>query len=154
MIAYNDSAPPPANADVCIHHSPKVQGKPWLDSEATPKTPGYWGRFSKETHLETRGEYYNYSRIGRYTADMKADQMRRTREEVSRYNGHMLASTWLQCASSEAVGGPFAKPGGSSNISDVDKEIDALHPNVGILWWLRFVRENYGPWKPDAPGLH
>lgn len=84
------------------HHSPKVQGKPWLDTEATPggSTPGgYWGSFSKQTHQRSNGAFYNYSRIGRYTEKMKAEQIRRTEEEVERYNGHMLASTWLQCIS-------------------------------------------------------
>lgn len=149
MVAYNDGDAPPKNADLYIHHSPKVQGKPWLDSEATPKTPGgYWGRYSKETHLESRGRYYNYSRIGRYTESMKEDQLRRTREEVRQYTGHMIASTWLQCPPSESVGGPFARPGGNSKIADVNEEIDVLHEDAGIQWWLNFTKEEYGPWTP------
>ena len=151
MIAYNDSDAPPANADLYIHHSPKVQGKPWLDSEATPqKTSEYWGRYSKETHLTSKGKYYNYSRIGRYTPAMKEEQIRRTREDVARYNGHMLASTWLQCPPAESVHGPFAHPGGASNIQDVNNDIDQLHPEAGILWWLEFIKESYGRWNPPA----
>lgn len=153
MLAYNDGDPPPGNADLYIHHSPKVPGKPWLDSEATPQraTPGgYWGRFSKQTHRGTRGAYYNYSRIGRYTEKMKAEQLRRTEDEIKRYNGHMLASTWLQCVPGEGVGGPFTHPGGQSRISDVDAEIDRLHSDAGIAWWLDFVKDRYGPWKPPA----
>lgn len=149
MIAYNDGDDPPANADLYIHHSPKVRGKPWLDSEATPRAEGgYWGRYSKETHQQTDGRYYNYSRIGRYTDDMKAHQFRQTREDVEEYNGHMLASTWLQCADDEGVGGPFMTPGGKSEIADVDQDIDGVHPDAGILWWLEFVRDRYGAWQP------
>jgi hypothetical protein len=149
MIAYNDQGAPAENADLYIHHSPKVAGKPWLDSEATPRsTPGgYWGTFSKETHRSTEGEYYNYSRIGRYTDEMKAEQIRRTEKEIRRYNGHMLASTWLQCAPSEGVGGPFAAPGGHSRIADVHADIDRLHADAGIAWWLDFIQETYGPWE-------
>ena len=152
MVAYNDSDPPPDNADLYIHHSPKVPGKPWLDSEATPRADGgYWGRYSKETTMETRGRYYNYSRIGRYTDDMKADQFRQTHEDVERYNGHMLASTWLQCPPNEGVGGPFMTPGGRSEIDDVNRQIDEVHTDAGILWWLEHVRERYGPWSPPDP---
>ena len=149
MVAYNDGGAPPENADLYIHHSPKVSGKPWLDSEATPKTPGgYWGRYSKQTHMASKGDYYNYSRIGRYTPEMKEDQLRRTHEETERYNGHMIASTWLQCPPNEGVGGPFARPGGLSAIADVDEHIDRLHPEAGIQWWLDFARQKYGPWNP------
>ncbi len=149
MIAYNDHAAPPENADLFIHHSPKVAGKPWLDTEATPRSApgGYWGTFSKATNRKTDGEYYNYSRIGRYTDQMKAEQIRRTERELRRYNGHMLASTWLQCAPGEGVGGPLAEPGGHSRIADVNVDIDRLHPDAGIAWWLDFVKEKYGPWQ-------
>jgi hypothetical protein len=152
MLAYNDSDPPPDNADLYIHHSPKVKGKPWLDTEATPGKSthrGYWGSFSKQTHQETKGEYYNYSRIGRYTGEMKTEQLRRTEEEIERYNGHMLASTWLQCTPGEGINGPFARPGGHSRITDIDADVDSLHPDAGIAWWLDFVKQKYGPWKLD-----
>ncbi len=154
MIAYNDKDAPPENADLYIHHSPRVPGRPWLDSEATPQrsTPGgYWGSFSKQTRRESGGAFYNYSRIGRYTEAMKAEQLRRTEREIEQDNGHMLASTWLQCVPSEGIGGPFTDPGGRSRIIDVDAEIDRLHPDAGIAWWLEFVRERYGPWEPPAP---
>lgn len=155
MIAYNDHDPPPDNANLYIHHSPKVAGKPWLDSEATPRSApgGYWGKFSKETQRKSGGKYYNYSRIGRYTEKMKAEQLRRTEEEIRRYNGHMLASTWLQCPPSEGVGGPFVTPGGHSQIRDIDADIDQLHEDAGIAWWLDFIKEEYGPWQaPRASG--
>ena len=149
MVAYNDSDPAPANADLYIHHSPKVNGKPWLDSESTPRAPGgYWGSYSKETTQRTDGGYYNYSRIGRYTDAMKEDQIRQTIEDIEKFNGHMLASTWLQCPPSEGVDGPFMKPGGRSEIEEVNEDIDELHPDAGILWWLEFVKETYGEWRP------
>ena len=150
MVAYNDKGRPPSNADLYIHHSPKVAGKPWIETEGTPKNApgGYWGAFSKETHQATEGHYYNYSRIGRYTESMKADDCRRTDENVNKYNGHMLASTWLQCAPSEGIAGPFAAPGGHSQIDDVDSNIDVLHRDAGILWWLEHVRNLYGSWIP------
>jgi hypothetical protein len=151
MLAYNDSGPPPDNADLYIHHSAKVKGKPWLDTEATPGKSlpgGYWGSFSKQTHQQSPEEYYNYSRIGRYTEAMKAEQLRRTEDEIERYNGHMLASTWLQCGPDADVGGPFVIPGGYSRMEDVDRDIDQLHPDAGIAWWLDFVQKKYGPWEP------
>jgi hypothetical protein len=153
MLAYNDSGTPPTNADLYVHHSPKVRGKVWLDTEATPgkSTPGgYWGSYSKRTHQRTKGAYYNYSRIGRYTEMMKVEQIRRTEDEVERYCGYVLASTWLQCVLRNGVGGPFANPGGRSRIADVDADIDQLHPDAGVAWWLDFVKETYGPWKPPA----
>ena len=67
------------------------------------------------------------------------------------YNGYMLASTWLQCVPGEGVGGPFTDPGGYSRIDDVDADIDRLHRDAGIAWWLDFVKAKYGPWEP--PGV-
>ena len=78
---------------------------------------------------------------------MKAEQIRRTDEEIRKHNGHMLASTWLQCSSREGVDGPFVKPGGHSNIDKMDNDIDQLHSDAGIAWWLAFVRKTYGPWR-------
>jgi hypothetical protein len=150
MVAYNDKDPAPSNADLYIHHSPKVRGEPWLESEGTPKSApgGYWGTYSKDTHRASDDGYYNYSRIGRYTTQMKQDDYRQTDENVGSYNGHMLASTWLQCAPAEGVGGPFTRPGGHSRIENVDLDIDQLHPDAGILWWLEYVKRRYGPWVP------
>jgi len=96
-------------------------------------------------------KFYNYSRIGRYTAEMKADQFRQTREELERFNGYVFAGTWLQCGAAEGVGGPFTKPGGRSNLGSNSDEhaawntdIDTIHPDAGILWWLEFIRDTYG----------
>lgn len=147
MIAYNDGGRPPKNADLYVHHSPKVPGKPWLDSESTPKGAGvsYWGAYSKQTTKGSDGVYYNYSRIGRYTPEMKAKQIAQTRDGIDNYNGIMLASTWLQCSPKEGVNGPFMTPGGRSKIDDVDADIDKLHPDAGIRWWLEYIRDNDKP---------
>jgi len=147
MIAYNKSAPPPSNADLLIHHSPKVSGKPWIEAEGSPDaTGGYWGTYSKEDG------YYNYIRIGRYTPAMKSDQIAKAKAAIGQHNGYMMASTWLQCAPSEGVGGPFMNPGGSSNLSDVNANIKTLHPDAGIKWWLEAMRSAYGAWSPPSSG--
>lgn len=157
MIANNNHQKA-GNCDLNIHHGPKIEHKPWLDTEATPgDTPGgYWGRFSKETH-QADSAYHNYSRIGRYTAEMKANQLKATRQHIERYNGYAFASTWIQCGPSEGVNGPFARLGGRSNLgSNDDKQaawntdIDTIHPDAGILWWMEFVKETYGPWRPPV----
>lgn len=154
MVAYNHRSSPPSNADLYIHHSPKVTGKPWLDSEATPTNSpgGYWGSYSKDTHNKI--DYYNYSRIGRYTTGMKNNQFAQTRNGYEKYNGHILASTWLQCVPNEGVNGPFMTPGGRSNIDDVHANVDTLHPDAGILWWLEHIKDRYGAWAPPKPFLH
>jgi hypothetical protein len=153
MVAYNDRDPAPANADLYIHMSPKVSGKPWLDSEATPtNAPGrYWGTYSKETHAKPASTFYNFSRIGRYTPEMKSNQYDQTKDGYENYNGHMLASTWLQCGPGEALNGPFMTPGGRSNIEDVNTGMDSLHRDSGILWWLEYIKGRYGAWNPPPP---
>lgn len=151
MIAYNDTADPPTGADLYVHFSPKVPGRPWLDTEATVQANGgYWGKYSKETSQERKATFRNYSRIGRYTEEMKAAQIKRTEEHMDKHNGYMLASTWLQCAPWNGIGGPFAAPGGHSKIEDVDAELDTLHSDAGIAWWLDFTKSTYGPWVPPA----
>ena len=59
---------------------------------------------------------------------MKEAQLAQTRDGMEKHNGIMLASTWLQCAPSEGIGGPFVKPGGHSRIQNVNIDIDTLHP--------------------------
>ena len=149
LVVANNTKQDPPNEDLNMHFGDKEPGKPWFDSEAVPKnvSGGYWSKYSKETH-QADNSYYNYSRIGRYTEEMKANQLKRTRDEVENYNGYMLASTWLQCPPAEGVGGPFATPGGLSSLGSVsdkgaewNQEIDKLHPDAGILWWLEFVRD-------------
>lgn len=149
LVVANNTKQDPPNEDLNMHFGKREAGKPWLDSEATPKKApgGYWGKFSKETHQSDAG-YYNYSRIGRYTSEMKQEQLRETRDHLQRYNGYVLASTWLQCAPAEGVKGPFVRPGGRSNLGSNNNQqaawnadIDILHPDAGILWWLEFVKE-------------
>lgn len=153
LVVANNTKQNPPNEDLNMHFGRREKGKPWLDSEATPgKAPGgYWGSYSKKTHKADR-DFYNYSRIGRYTAEMKKDQLRRTREDLRRFGGYVLASTWLQCGPAEGVGGPFTTFGGRSDLGSGDDEnaawnrdVDTLHPDAGILWWMEFVRDHYGP---------
>ena len=128
-VAYNDSDSVPENADLCIHHSPRAPGKPWIQSEGTPPNSNYWGWYSK------RDGYYNYINIGVYTEKMKADQLAETDRDIRERNGHMLASTWLQCVPPH---GPNQRPGGSGSEQD-----------PGIRWWLEHVQERYGAWRPE-----
>jgi len=153
LSVANNTSQNPRNEDLNMHFGNKEAGKPWFDSEATPgQTPGgYWGRYSKQTH-QANSEFYNYSRIGRYTAEMQGDQLKKTRDQLNRFSGYVFAGTWLQCGPAQRVGGPFTKPGGQSNLGSGDDEqapwntdIDAIHPDAGILWWLEFIKETYGP---------
>ena len=159
LVVANNTRQDPPNEDLNMHFAKPESGKPWFDSEATPKNaPGnYWGRFSKESHQAT-DTFYNYSRIGRYTVEMKQDQLKQTKEGIEQFNGHILASTWLQCGPEEKVNGPFTKPGGRSNLGSGKNEgaawntdIDTIDPDAGILWWLEFVKDTYGPEAPPHP---
>lgn len=95
-----------ATEDINLHHSPPESGKPWFDSEASPNTPGgYWGTFSKKTH-QANPKFYNYSRIGRYSEEMKADQFKQAHQEIRDHAGYGFTSTWLQCSPNEGIGGP------------------------------------------------
>jgi hypothetical protein len=132
IIATNYRGDPPAEADLGIHHSNKVKGKPYIESEGTPGNApgGYWGSYSKK-----KG-YYNYINIGLYNEDMKRNQIRRTRSHLSRGWGYMCASTWLQCVPPY---GPNHKPGGNGSADQ-----------PGIRWWLEFIRDTYGSYQPRA----
>ncbi|MBN2128802.1 MAG: hypothetical protein JW741_04870 [Sedimentisphaerales bacterium] len=130
VIATNFKGEPPAEADLGIHFAKRVEGKPYIDSEATPGNApgGYWGKYSK------RDGYYNYINIGVYTEAMKAEQKRQTVAHLSRGEGYMLASTWLQCVPPY---GPNHRPGG-----------DGSEDEPGIEWWLEFLRDYYGAYLP------
>jgi len=132
VIATNYHGDPPPEADLGIHHSTKVTGKPYIQSEAVPgNAPGnYWGKYSK------KDGYYNYINIGVYNEDMKANQIQRTVEHLSNGMGYMLASTWLQCVSPY---GPNHNPGGYGTKED-----------PGIRWWLEYLRDRYGPYEPPT----
>ena len=43
------------------------------------------------------------------------------------------------------------EPGGYSMVSDVDKDVETVHEDAGIRWWLDFIKAEYGPW--EAAGL-
>jgi hypothetical protein len=153
LVVANNTNQNPPNEDLNMHFGKAEAGKPWFDSEATPANApgGYWGSYSKQTNQETGGAYYNYSRIGRYTDEMKKDQLAQTREELETFNGYVFASTWLQCGVAEGINGPFTDPGGMSNMgSSADTnaawnvDIDVINRDAGILWWLEFVKANYG----------
>jgi hypothetical protein len=130
VIATNFRGEPPAEADLAIHHARRVAGKPYIESEASPSNApgGYWGTYSK------KDGYYNYINIGVYTDAMKAEQTRQTQVHLSKGEGYMLASTWLQCVSPY---GPNHRPGGPGTQAD-----------PGIKWWLEFLRDTYGPYHP------
>jgi hypothetical protein len=130
LIAYNSHATPtPANADLGIHHSARIPGKPYVETEGTPANApgGYWGSYSK------REGFNNYLNVGVYTDAMKENQKTRTAELIDRANGYMFASTWLQAAPPL---GPRVDLGGNGTAE-----------NPGVRWWLEFLRERYGTVK-------
>jgi hypothetical protein len=122
VIGFNAKGEPPSSADITLHFSEKVPGKPYIESEGT--VTDYWGAYSKEKGL------YNYINIGVYTPGKKEEQIRNTLELLDQGHGYMMASTWLQCIP------PNHNPGG-----------EGTHVDPGIEWWLRFIknitRENH-----------
>jgi hypothetical protein len=145
IIGYNNKSIAPDNADILLHHSPKDGVRAYIESEGSPpKTPGgYWGSFSKSDG------YYNYIRIGRYNGQMKKSQIDAARDHIENHAGYMLASTWIQCAPHEGIGGPFMTPGGRSESVNINDDIKELKSDVGILWWLQWVKSTYGTWNNE-----
>lgn len=139
LIATNYVGLPPEEADVALHFSDKADGKPYIESEGTPTNApgGYWGLFSKG---RDPNNYYrlvngsNYINTGVYTDEMKANQIELTRWHLERGCGYMLASTWLQDVPPQ---GPNHHPGGYGSAA-----------NPGIRWWLEFVADTYGAYRP------
>jgi hypothetical protein len=125
IIAYNSRQPAPANADLAIHHSPRIAGKPYVETEGSPPRSNYWGDYSKKSG------FYNYINVGIYTHEMKERQKAATTEHIERANGYMLASTWLQAPPPL---GPNMEPGG-----------DGTPEHPGIKWWLEYLRDRHGP---------
>jgi hypothetical protein len=134
LIAYNSKQPPPANANLAIHHSPKVAGKPYIETEGSPPGSNYWGAYSK------REGYYNYLNVGVYTPEMMESQKKATTMNIERSNGYMFASTWLQAPPPL---GPNMDPGGDGTVS-----------NPGIKWWLEYLRQHHGPGRSTSHGPH
>ena len=125
LIAYNARPAPPANADIAIHHSPRIPGKPYVETEGSPPQSNYWGSYSK------RDGFYNYINVGIYTPEMKARQEAATTEFIDGANGYFFASTWLQAPPPL---GPNMSPGGDGTLE-----------NPGIKWWLEYLRKRHGP---------
>jgi len=146
VIGYSNKDAAPDNADILLHHSPKDGLRAYIESEGSPSnTPGgYWGSFSKSDG------YYNYIRIGRYTSQMKDSQKDAARDNITNHSGYMLASTWIQCAPHEGIGGPFMNPGGRAENPGINDNIKELQSGAGILWWLEWVKSKYGPWNPPV----
>lgn len=124
-VAVNFHGEPPPEADLTIHHSPPVPGKPYIESEGSPGNvptgDGYWGRYSKREGL------YGYLNVGVYTDAMKESQKRAAAEHFENGKGYMLASTWLQAPPPQ---GPNHSPGGQGTGDD-----------PGIRWWLEWLRD-------------
>lgn len=125
VMAYNARPTPPANADLTIHHAPRVPGKPYVETEGTPQVVPYWHEYSR------REGYKNYLNVGLYTEAMKAEQRRDTDAGMAHDNGFMIASTWLQAAPPL---GPNQRPGG-----------DGLADEPGIRWWLEYIKAHHAP---------
>lgn len=136
FVGTNNHDFPPKEADMALHFSKQVKGKPYIESEGTPTNApgGYWGKYSKAPPLE------NYINIGLYTPEMKANQIQLTKDHFNAGFGYMLASTWLQCV---APHGPNANPGG-----------DGSAENPGIRWWLEAIKEMVGPYIPPQPDIY
>jgi hypothetical protein len=124
-MAYNAKCTPPANADLAIHFSPRIPGKPYIETEGTPPDSNYWGEYSKKQGV------YNYLNVGVYTSEMKERQNAATTRQIDGANGYILASTWLQAPPPL---GPNMNPGG-----------DGTRDNPGIKWWLEYIRDRPGP---------
>lgn len=125
MIGWNSWDPPPANADVLLHYSPRDGVRPYVESEGAPAD--YWGSYSKQDGL------YNYINVGIYDDDMKSWLIRDTSEHLDGSEGYMIGSTWLQAVPSK---GPNHHPGGIGTDSD-----------PGIRWWLEHLSNEVGPYR-------
>jgi hypothetical protein len=117
-----------------------VDNKPYIETEGVPdNAPGfYWLNFSKKVDPRNKyrvSTYHNYINVGVYTDDMKAAQILDTKRHLDDGYGYLLASTWLQAVPPK---GPNHSPDGYGT------------PDFpGIRWWLEFMRETYGPYKPE-----
>lgn len=142
LVAANSTNSAPSLANLLIHHSPRIAGKPWIETEGTPEQAAgyYWGEFSR-----TNG-YSNYIRIGRYSEKMKAAQCKSAQIHIEEHAGYFLASTYLQCGPDEGVGGPFMNPGGQAGQTEIDLDVRKMSADAGVRWWLEWVKARYGSW--------
>jgi hypothetical protein len=124
LIAYNGRLPAPRNADLGIHFSPRIPGKPYVETEGSPPQSNYWGAYSK------REGFYNYLNVGIYSPEMKERQKADTTRHLDGANGYIFASTWLQAPPPL---GPNMDPGG-----------DGTPASPGIKWWLEYLRDRHG----------
>jgi len=126
LVAINNRPQQPAIADLHVHFSPPVAGKPWVETEGSPPSSPYWGPWSKPYPEE----WYQYDHIGEYTAEMRRDQLAHTMTCREQHQGYFFASTGLQAAPPL---GPNWQPGGAGTKND-----------PGMRWWLEALRERYG----------
>lgn len=124
VMGYNNWGFSPRNADIALHFSNKTKFIPYIESEGT--MTDYWGPYSKEVGA------YHYINVGMYTEGKKKQQLKLTEEHLENGYGYIFASTWLQNIPVNH------EPGGYGT-----------HCDPGIKWWLEYIKENYGPYRPN-----
>ncbi|MEM6391706.1 MAG: hypothetical protein AAF797_02940 [Planctomycetota bacterium] len=131
LIASNTRHQAVPNADLPIHHSPPIEGKPYIQTEGSPPHNSdcphghYWGPYSNPYPADWR----QYDHIGEYPAAIRRRQVDDTFAHLDRGQGFFFASTWLQAAPPL---GSWFDPCGVGTKSD-----------PGIRWWLEAIRERY-----------
>lgn len=124
LIASNFKGPAPEQADLAIHFSERAPGKPYIETEGSPEGFRYWPDYSRTP------DGTDYINKGVYTDEMKRKQIETTREHLSRGDGYLFASTWLQDPPPE---GPHQYPGGMGTAED-----------PGVRWWLEMLHDEFG----------
>jgi hypothetical protein len=64
--------------------------------------------------------------------ETKTAQIADAKRDIDNSDGYIMASTWIQCADDQSIGGPFMIPGGRSEIADVNADIDALRGDGSV----------------------
>ncbi len=142
-VATNFVGTPPDEVDLAVHHSDRAPGKPYIESEGTPENApgGYWGWWSRRIDKTNRQRkdpnFWNYLRVGQYTAEMKQNSIELAKMHYDRGDGYLFASTWLQAAPPL---GPNHAPGG-----------DGSESAPGMRWWLEWLKSEYGSYQPPSP---